>query len=97
MTGSSRSSAACAADRPAEVDRKGSGDVAPEAEVRRLVERVRAAGRVPVVLGAEPGQVSPYGTASQVLGLVTRQDERSLTEAPNGTWTLRMNVWMAVA
>ncbi|MBB6555401.1 glycosyltransferase family 39 protein [Nonomuraea rubra] len=84
--------------RPAaEVDRKGSGDVAPEAEVRRLVERVRAAGRVPVVLGAEPGQVSPYGTASQVLGLVTRQDERSLTEAPNGTWTLRMNVWMAVA
>jgi hypothetical protein len=80
----------------AQVARVGSADLAPESEVRRLIERVRAAGRVPVVLGAEQGQVSPYGAASQILELVTRQDERSLTEAPNGTWSLRMNVWMAV-
>ncbi|MFI7450817.1 hypothetical protein ACIBQX_25195 [Nonomuraea sp. NPDC049714] len=73
------------------------GDTASERDVRRLIERVRAVGRTPVVLGAERGQVSPYGTASQVMALVTRQDERSLTERPNGTWSLRINVWMAVA
>ncbi|MEV0617099.1 glycosyltransferase family 39 protein [Nonomuraea sp. NPDC050404] len=84
--------------RPAaQVGRPQGSDVASETEVRRLVERVRAAGRVPVVLGAEQGQVSPYGPASQVVELVTRQDERSLVEAPNGAWSLRMNVWMAVA
>ncbi|MGW4791947.1 glycosyltransferase family 39 protein [Nonomuraea sp. NPDC004297] len=80
----------------AKVARQGS-DLAAESEVRRLAERVRAAGRVPVVLGAEEGQVAPYGAAAQVIELVTRQDERSLTEAPDGTWSLRMNVWMAVA
>ncbi|MGN9783629.1 hypothetical protein ACTMTF_19500 [Nonomuraea sp. ZG12] len=73
------------------------GDTASKRDVRRLIERVRAVGRTPVVLGAERGQVSPYGTASQVMALVTRQDERSLTERPNGTWSLRINVWMAVA
>ncbi|MFC5826778.1 glycosyltransferase family 39 protein [Nonomuraea insulae] len=78
------------------VDREGH-ETAPEDNVRRQIDRVRAAGRVPVVLGAEQGQVSMYGTTSQVVELVTRQDERSLTEAPNGTWSLRMNVWMAVA
>jgi hypothetical protein len=30
------------------------------------------------------------------MSLVTPQDERSLVDAPNGTWTLRMNVWMVV-
>ncbi|GAA2214380.1 hypothetical protein GCM10009850_098450 [Nonomuraea monospora] len=83
--------------KPAAQVARTEGDLAPESEVRRLAERVRAAGRVPVVLGAESWHVSPYGTATQVLKLVTRQDERSLTEAPNGTWTLTMNVWMAVA
>ncbi|UBU14687.1 glycosyltransferase family 39 protein [Nonomuraea gerenzanensis] len=84
--------------RPAaQVARRGASDLAPESEVRRLAERVRAAGRVPVVLGAEDWHVAPYGTPSQVMRLVTRQDERSLTEAPNGTWSLRMNVWMALA
>jgi hypothetical protein len=72
-------------------------DTASERDVRRLVERVRATGRTPVVLAAERGQVSPHGAASQVMALVTRQDERSLTERPNGTWSLRMYVWMAVA
>ncbi|MER6943311.1 hypothetical protein ABT294_04735 [Nonomuraea sp. NPDC000554] len=70
-------------------------DTAPEQDVRRVVERVRAAGRVPVVLAAEERQVRPYGTPRQVMGLVTRQDERSLVDPPNGTWWLRINVWMA--
>ncbi|MEU8358953.1 glycosyltransferase family 39 protein [Nonomuraea sp. NPDC048882] len=81
----------------AQVSRPDQGQTAPPEQVRRLAGRVRAAGRVPVVLGAEQGQVSPYGTATQILGLVTRQDERSLVDAPNATWSLRMNVWMAVA
>ncbi|MEV0233245.1 hypothetical protein [Nonomuraea sp. NPDC050786] len=84
-------------DRPAaEVAREKNISVAPEARVRHLIERVRAAGRVPVVLAAEKEQVSPYGPPSQVLGLVTRQDERSLVEAPDGTFFLRINVWMAL-
>jgi hypothetical protein len=48
------------------------------------------------VLAAKCGQVALYGTASQVMGLSTRQDERSLVDAPNGTWSLRIDVWMAV-
>ncbi|MFI7643017.1 hypothetical protein [Nonomuraea sp. NPDC049400] len=84
-------------DRPAaEVVREKGSDVAPESQVRRLIERVRATGRVPVVLAAEAGQVSPYGPASQVMALVSRQDERSLVDAPNGTWSLRINAWMAL-
>ncbi|MFD1542180.1 glycosyltransferase family 39 protein [Nonomuraea guangzhouensis] len=71
-------------------------DTADEADVRRMIARVRAAGRVPVVLAAEEGQVAAYGPKTQVMALVTRQDERSLVDAPNGTWSLRINVWMAV-
>ncbi|WP_188191220.1 glycosyltransferase family 39 protein [Nonomuraea sp. SYSU D8015] len=74
-----------------------SGDVAPEAETRRLIERVRAAGRVPVVLAARPEQVWRYGPATRVMALVTLQDERSLIDPPNGTWSLGIDVWMAVA
>ncbi|MEO3871298.1 hypothetical protein ABGB18_20995 [Nonomuraea sp. B12E4] len=83
--------------RPAVRVRRGNAEVAPVAEVRRLAGRVRAAGRVPVVLGAEARQVATYGPATQVMGLVARQDERSLIDAPNGTWSLRIDVWMAVA
>ncbi|MFC4115476.1 glycosyltransferase family 39 protein [Nonomuraea zeae] len=81
----------------ARVARKNNVDTAPEGEVRRLIARVRGAGRVPVVLAADDWQVSPYGPATRVMALVTRQDERSLVDAPNGTWSLTVNVWMAVA
>ncbi|MFB9468722.1 hypothetical protein ACFFR3_04350 [Nonomuraea salmonea] len=83
--------------KPAAKVKRAGTDVAPEREVRRQIERVRAAGRVPVLLGAEEPQVAPYGRPTQVMRLVTRQDERSLIEAPNATWSLRINVWMAVA
>jgi hypothetical protein len=49
------------------------------------------------VLAAAPGQVAPYGPADHVMALVTLQDERSLTDAPNGTWTMEIDVWLAVA
>ncbi|MFJ2032345.1 hypothetical protein [Streptosporangium sp. NPDC087985] len=71
-------------------------DVPAQPDVIRLVGRTRAAGRVPVLLAAKAGQLSPYGEAVQVMGLHTRQDERSLIDPPNGTWSLSMDVWMAV-
>ncbi|GAA3117037.1 hypothetical protein GCM10010466_05040 [Planomonospora alba] len=80
----------------AEVAQVPGTDLASPADVARLTGRVRAAGRVPVLLAAEAGQVAPYGTPVQVMRLRTRQDERSLTEAPDGTWSLAVDVWMAV-
>ncbi|GII75428.1 hypothetical protein Sru01_04100 [Sphaerisporangium rufum] len=71
-------------------------DVAAPADVVRLAAKVRAAGRRPVLLAAAAGQLAPYGTPRQIMGLRTRQDERSLVEPPDGTWSLAMDVWMAV-
>nr|WP_221475252.1 hypothetical protein [Sphaerisporangium rubeum] len=72
------------------------GDLAPPAVVRRLAAQVRAADRVPVVLAAESRQLIPYGPATLALRLRTRQDERSLVEAPDGTWSLAVDVWSVV-
>lgn len=81
---------------PAAQVRKVEGlNVAPHEDVDRLIARVQDAGRVAVVLGAESGQVARYGQPEHVLHLVTRQDERSLVEPPNATWSLTVNVWMA--
>ncbi|QYC38805.1 hypothetical protein Nocox_05890 [Nonomuraea coxensis DSM 45129] len=80
----------------ARVARPAGMDVARDDETRRLAERVRAAGRVPVVLAAEADQVARYGAPVHVFALAARQDERSLLTPPDGTWSLRMNVWMAV-
>ncbi|MGW5680478.1 hypothetical protein [Nonomuraea sp. NPDC003754] len=80
----------------AQVNRSSGFDVAAPGEVRRLVERIRAAGRRPVLLAAESRQLAPYGTPRHVVSLDTRQDERSLVEPPNGTWRLVVDVWMAL-
>jgi hypothetical protein len=65
-------------------------------DVLRLAGRIERAGRVPVLLAAERDQVARYGPATQVLRLRTRQDERTLVDPPNGTWSLSSDVWMAV-
>ncbi|RCG27903.1 hypothetical protein DQ384_25635 [Sphaerisporangium album] len=70
------------------------GDVAPRADVERLIGRVRSTGRRPVLLAADRRQLAPYGTAEQVVSLRTRQDERSLVSPPDGTWSLNATVWM---
>ncbi|GAA3830679.1 hypothetical protein GCM10022226_59420 [Sphaerisporangium flaviroseum] len=76
---------------------RGAGaDVAAPADVGRLIGRIRSTGRTPVLLAAEQAQLSPYGPAAQVMRLRTRQDERSLVEPPNGTWSLAIDVWMVV-
>ncbi|MFI6506824.1 hypothetical protein ACIBCT_04395 [Streptosporangium sp. NPDC050855] len=71
-------------------------DVPAPADVARLAARVRAAGRVPVLLAAKDTQLSAYGMPVQVMNLRVRQDERSLVDAPNATWSLSADVWMAV-
>ncbi|MBB2909686.1 hypothetical protein FHS43_000932 [Streptosporangium becharense] len=72
------------------------GDVPPGSEVLRLADRVRAAGRVPVLLAAGAAQLSAYGMPVRVMALRTRQDERSLISPPDTTWSLSVDVWMAV-
>ncbi len=71
-------------------------DVPRRADVLRLVEAVRRTGRRPVLLAAEPEQLMAYGPATRVMSLHTRQDERSLVDPPNGTWSLNVDVWMTV-
>ncbi|WP_436760336.1 hypothetical protein [Streptosporangium sp. V21-05] len=71
-------------------------DVPRAADVARLAARVRAAGRTPVLLAAESRQLSGYGTPVHIMNLRTRQDDRSLVDAPNGTWSLAADVWMTV-
>ncbi|WP_242903236.1 hypothetical protein [Actinomadura terrae] len=65
------------------------------ADVRRVIGRVYAAGRRPVIMGAEPGQVARYGQATRALALSTRQDGRTLTGPPGSTWGLTVEVWIA--
>jgi hypothetical protein len=74
--------------------RPGSSTAASE-DVVRIAEKVAAAGRRPVVLGANPVDVAPYGRARQVFHVSTQRDSSSLVTAPKGTWSLTINVWMA--
>ncbi|MBC6458768.1 hypothetical protein [Actinomadura sp. HBU206391] len=68
---------------------------ASEQDVRRVIGRIYAVGRRPVVLGALPSSVAPYGEARQVVHVKTRQDEHSLVTPPDGTWGLTIDVWMS--
>ncbi|WP_242614098.1 hypothetical protein [Actinomadura roseirufa] len=70
-------------------------DGARPADVRRVIGRVFAAGRRPVIMGAESRQVAQYGPAAQVMRLRTRQDGRTLDEPPGSTWGLSVDVWIA--
>jgi hypothetical protein len=74
--------------------RPGSSTAAAE-DVSRITKKVVAAGRRPVILGANSTDVAPYGRASQVFHVSTRRDSSSLVTAPQGTWSLTINVWMA--
>ncbi|MFG2249996.1 hypothetical protein [Spirillospora sp. NPDC048823] len=70
-------------------------DAATPADLRRVIYKVREAGRRPVIMGAKARDVAPYGRPSRVLSLKTRQDGRTLTEPPGSTWGLAMEVWIA--
>ncbi|MGH3244199.1 MAG: hypothetical protein ACRDNL_27760 [Spirillospora sp.] len=68
---------------------------AKPADVRRVAAAISTAGRRPVIMGTKPADVAPYGTPERVLKLTTRQDGRTLTTAPGGTWGLAVEVWIA--
>ncbi|GAB3962209.1 hypothetical protein GCM10029978_017110 [Actinoallomurus acanthiterrae] len=68
---------------------------APNEDVMRIVRKVAAAGRRPVLLGADGSDVSPYGPVRQVFHIHTRRDSSTLVTAPQGTWSLTINVWMS--
>ncbi|MFI0447855.1 hypothetical protein [Actinomadura sp. 6N118] len=70
-------------------------DGARPADIQRVAGKIWAAGRHPVILGAEARQVSPYGQPVRIVELRTRQDERTLVESPNGSWSLNVSVWMS--
>jgi hypothetical protein len=81
---------------PAARVRVGAGfKTAPEKDVRRIVQKVVAAGRRPVLLGADSADVTPYGTPRRVFHIHTRRDASTLTKAPRTTWSLSIDVWMA--
>ncbi|MEV5746827.1 hypothetical protein AB0L00_03330 [Actinoallomurus sp. NPDC052308] len=67
---------------------------APEKDVRRVIQKVVAAGRRPVLLGADSVDVEAYGQARRVFHVHTRRDASTLVSAPRGTWSLTINVWM---
>ncbi|GII53280.1 hypothetical protein Pth03_16690 [Planotetraspora thailandica] len=71
-------------------------DVPLHSDIERLIDKVRGTGRLPVLLAAEPGQLWPYGMPERVFALRSRQDERSLVDPPNGTWSLTVDVWMTI-
>ncbi|NVI91222.1 hypothetical protein HUX53_29075 [Actinomadura sp. BRA 177] len=65
------------------------------ADMKRVIAGVFAAGRQPVIMAAKREQVAPYGTPEHVLHVRTRQDGRTLSKPPGGTWGLVMDVWLA--
>ena len=94
-TASARWSAGCAACQRAGSTSHPGENTAEPADVERIVNKVVAAGRRPVLLGANSADVAPYGKPQQVFHVVTRRDSSSLVAAPKGTWSLTINVWMA--
>jgi hypothetical protein len=68
---------------------------ATQDDVRRVIGRIAAVGRRPVILGPSPSSVAPYGEAQQVVHIRTRQDEHTLVTPPNGTWSLTIDLWLS--
>ena len=62
---------------------------------QRVIGKIRATGRRPVILGGNRSDVAPYGPARHVVRIAARQDEHTLVSPPDGTWSLTINVWMA--
>ncbi len=65
--------------------------------VDAVLSGIAKAGRRPVLLGAEPVEVSGFGgSPTLVMNLATTQDPHVLTQAPGAPWPVRYVIWMAV-
>jgi hypothetical protein len=65
------------------------------ASVQATVAGIRHAGRRPVLLAGQQGQLSPFGgPVRPVMALRTTADAHPLTAPPTGTTPFTLNVWM---
>ena len=69
----------------------------PQADVATVLNGIAAAGRRPVLLGATPGELVPFGGSPQkVLDLSTTTDAHDLTSPPTRPSTIHFVIWMVV-
>jgi hypothetical protein len=68
----------------------------PSWRVRKVIRRIRQAGRVPVLLTAYPRALFRYGPSRQVMDLRTAIDAETLTQPPTATTPFNLHIWMAV-
>jgi hypothetical protein len=68
----------------------------PPQAVQNALAGIEQVRRRPVLLGALPSEVSPYGGSPlRVLNLVTPQDPHTLTAPPTTPWPARYVIWMS--
>ncbi len=65
--------------------------------VDNVIGSISASGRQPVLLGATPQQLAPFGgSAEQVLNLATTGDPHELTQLPTAPEAVHYRVWMTL-
>jgi hypothetical protein len=70
----------------------------PQADVDTVLNAISAAGRHPVLLGATPGELVPFGgSPEKVLDLRTTTDAHDLTSPPTTPATIHFVIWMLVS
>ena len=69
----------------------------PTGDVQSVLTDIERTGRRPVLLGARPSQLYPYGGGNpvRVLDLSTSQDPHTLTQPPTTLWPADYVVWMS--
>jgi hypothetical protein len=68
----------------------------PPQAVQNVLSGIGRAGRRPVLLGARPSELLPYGGSPvRVLDLTTTQDPHTLTQPPTTLWRARYVIWMS--
>jgi hypothetical protein len=69
----------------------------PTGDVQSVLTDIERTGRRPVLLGARPAQLYPYGGGSpvRVLDLSTSQDPHTLTQPPTAVSPAHYVVWMS--
>ena len=65
------------------------------ASVAADVAGIERAGRRPVLLAGQQSQLAAYGSAHEVLNLLTTQDAHQLTSPPSRTWLIHFVIWMS--
>jgi hypothetical protein len=73
-----------------------SGRPPTAAQLEKVVQGIRQAGRRPVLLGAKASELKPYGgLAREVMDLHTQMDTSTLVTPPKTTKPLKLTVWLS--